>query len=251
MKAAFDEPAAIDINEARGHTLTSLLLEMKSDVAITSGLDAGCGFGYFANLLCQEGLDVSGFDGRPENVAEAARRYPKIKFAVWNVEDPRLVDLGKFDFVSCFGLLYHLENPMLAIRNIAALTGKVLVMESVIVPSDMPMARLYEEDTDVDQGLTYVALIPSESFFVKALYLAGMNHVYRALPLPDHPDFRFHAAKKRRRTLLVASRAPIRASLERIAEPPTRQHLWDAVPGLESRGLRAALRAVRDLRRRS
>jgi SAM-dependent methyltransferase len=248
MKAAFDEPAAVEINEARGRTLSTLLVEIKNDVGIANGLDAGCGFGYFANLLSQAGLDMTAFDGRSGNVAEAARRYPQIKFDVWNVEDPSLAGLGKFDFVSCFGLLYHLENPFLAIRNIVAVTGKVLVLESVVVPYEEPLAVLYEEDKDADQGLAYIALIPSEPLLVKALHVAGMSHVYRVVPPPDHPDFRFRVGKKRRRTVLAASRAPLRGSLERLAEPRTRQYLWDTLPGLESTAVRGALRAIRGRR---
>ena len=41
------------------------------------------------------------------------------------------MELGEFDLVLCFGLLYHLENPMRTIRHLRALTGQGLLLESM------------------------------------------------------------------------------------------------------------------------
>jgi SAM-dependent methyltransferase len=251
MKAPFDDPETVAFNDARGATLRSLLEGLKPSVELVDGFDVGCGFGYFANVLNESGLRTGALDGRPENIAEASRRHPGIDFQVGNAESPSLAELGTFDVVSCFGLLYHLENPFAAVRNLAAMTGKVLVAESVVVPNREPVAVLYEEEEDVDQGLTYYALIPSESLLVKALYVVGFEHVYVPSPLPDHPQFRAGSGKRRRRAMLVASRQPLASPvLRKVPEPRTRRHLWDAVPlpGMESPKVRSAVRALRGLR---
>jgi 2-polyprenyl-3-methyl-5-hydroxy-6-metoxy-1,4-benzoquinol methylase len=247
MKAPFDEPLAEPLNAARGGFLTRVISELKRHETLDNGLDAGCGFGYFAGCLSDAGLKVVAFDGRPENVREATQRSPHISFLVRDVEDPALADLGQFDVVSCFGLLYHLENPFRAVRNLAALTRKVLLLESVVVPMRAPITVLYEEDQDVDQGLSYSALIPSETWLIKTLYLAGFPYVYRAAPMPEHQDFRATASKRRRRSALAASRkALLVPSLTLVREPRTRKHLWDVVqvPALESVKVRSALRAL-------
>lgn len=250
MQAPFDEPASIRINQARGATLRRILDGILEGGTLKTGIDVGCGFGYFANCLQEAGLQTTALDGREENIFEASRRYPDIDFHVRNVEDPELPRLGTFDVVSCFGLVYHLENPMLAMRNLSQLARHVLILESVVVPFREVATILYEEEEDVDQGLTYVALIPSESWLVKVLYLCGFANVYRASPLPDHPDFQAGSGKRRRRTVLAAARSALdSAGLKSMPEPQVRRHLWDTVPGLQSPRVRAAVHALKSLGR--
>lgn len=40
---------------------------------------------------------------------------------------------GTFDLVLCFGILYHLENPVLAVRRISAVTRKVIVVDTSLM----------------------------------------------------------------------------------------------------------------------
>src|SRR6267142_1936207 len=124
-------------------------------------------------MLAECGLNVCGFDGRAENVAEACRRFPRIPFAEADLQDRAIRELGTFDFVLCFGLLYHLENPVLAIRNLRALTEKCLLLESMCLPEQQSTMLLREEPRQEDQSLTNMACYPSERSLVKILYRAG------------------------------------------------------------------------------
>lgn len=225
----FDTVEALRLNEARKVFLLRCMEAFTVDEQFISALDAGCGLGLFSAALREHGLQVTAFDGRLENVTEARRRHPKLVFEVHDVEDSSLPELGQFDLVLCFGLLYHLENPFRAIRNLASMTGKILLMESVIAPGRVPAALLYEEEPGENQGLNYIAVIPTESSFVKALYLAGFPFVYRCATLPDHRDFRSSVMKRRRRTVLAGSRVRISSSLFRLAPAPrTEAYLWDS-----------------------
>jgi 2-polyprenyl-3-methyl-5-hydroxy-6-metoxy-1,4-benzoquinol methylase len=101
----------------------------------------GAGVGFFSQTLLECGLNVCGIEGRAENVSEARKRFPHIPFGQADIQERSTLELGKFDLVLCFGLLYHLENPLLAIRNLHALTGKCLLLESMcIVSIPMPSA---------------------------------------------------------------------------------------------------------------
>src|SRR5260370_12103828 len=65
-----------------------------------------------------------------------------------------------------------------------------------------------------------MAFYPSEGSLVKMLYRASFKMVYRMIPLPDHDDFRETAEHARRRTVLLASIAPIdMAGVLRISPP--------------------------------
>jgi len=162
-------------------------------------VDAGCGVGFFSHTLAECGLNVCGFDGTRRNVTEARRRFPHIPFEQADVEERAILELGKFDLVLCFGLLYHLENPLLAIRNLRGLTEKCLLVESMCLTEEKASMLLREEPSQEDQSLSDVAWYPSESSLVKMLYRAGFGKVYRVTPLPDHEDFRETAERTRRR----------------------------------------------------
>lgn len=57
----------------------------------------------------------------------------KIKFEynnIYNLKDE------KFDFVFCFGVLYHLKNPYLALENLYRVTNETLVIETQGIKND-------------------------------------------------------------------------------------------------------------------
>jgi tRNA (mo5U34)-methyltransferase len=53
--------------------------------------------------------------------------------------------VGVFDLVLFLGVLYHLENPLLALRQMASVTGKQLILETVCdcLDTKRPLAAFY------------------------------------------------------------------------------------------------------------
>lgn len=205
----FDGEHARQVNEARRRVLEDLLGKWIGRHGLRTALDAGCGIGWFSGVLADLGLRTVAFDGREENVAEARRRYPGVEFRCGDVESGEVRGLGTFDFVLCFGLLYHLENPFAAVRNLRALTGKAMLLESIVDPGTGPVASLVSECEGEDQGLRHLALIPSESCLVRMLLASGFGFVYKPEPLPDHGEFRASFRHPSRRTMLAASVLPL------------------------------------------
>src|ERR1700730_73190 len=223
----FDQRHYVKLIRARGETIRRVVTEMTVELGVAWALDAGCGVGFFSQILQECGLSVCGFDGRAENVAEAGRRFAAIAFEQGDIESAEILKLGEFDLTLCFGLLYHLENPMLAIRRLRALTGKGLLLESMCIPGSGAGMVLREEPSAADQSVADIALYPSESCLVKMLYRAGFAAVYRVAELPDHDDFRETAEHARRRTVLFASVASVRvAGFEPIEEPREEFDPW-------------------------
>ncbi|HTC63543.1 MAG TPA: class I SAM-dependent methyltransferase [Candidatus Saccharimonadales bacterium] len=227
-QTVFDQPHYLRLIESRGALIRRLVPELKSVLGLNAALDAGCGIGFFAKILEDCGLQVDAFDGREENVVEARRRYPQITFSKGDIENPDINRLGSFDLVLCFGLLYHLENGLLAIRNLHALTGKGLLLESMCLPDSKPWMLLRNEPALEDQSLTDVAFYPSEGCIIKMLYRAGFTSVYRVNPLPDDDDFRDTPTHVRRRTVLFASHFPVTLQgLDPVAEPVETANPWE------------------------
>ena len=227
----FDQKEYRQLIEARGETIQRVVTRLKPALGLSNAVDAGCGVGFFSRTLLECGLNACGFDGRAENVAEARRRFPQVPFERGDIEERGILQLGRFDFVLCFGLLYHLENPFLAIRNLRGLTEKCLLLESMCLPGEKPSMLLRVEPRQEDQSLTEVACYPNEVSLVMMLYRSGFSMVYRVMPLPDHEDFRETTEHARRRTVLLASTAPIDiAGFRLIPEPQEAEDPWAKKP---------------------
>lgn len=227
----FDQKEYRALIAARDQTLRRIVKRLKPALGLATAVDAGCGVGFFSQTLAECGLNTCGFDARAENVEEARRRFPGILFEQADVEAREISQLGQFDLVLCFGLLYHLENPWQAIRNLRAISQKCLVLESMCLPDEHCSLLLRQEPRQDDQSLTEMACYPSESSLVKMLYRAGFVKVYRVTPLPDHGDFRETREHTQRRTVLLASYVPIDvAGFRLILEPPETEDPWAKNP---------------------
>lgn len=225
----FDCPSAVQFVLARRSFIKPLLEELRTKLHISSAVDVGCGVGHFSKFLNDCGFRVTAIDGREQNIEECKRRYPEITFRQKNVEDLYPEQLGRFDLVLCFGLLYHLENPFRAIRNLYSLTEQVLLVESMCAPGTNPTMELLDEHKLINQGLHHVAFYPTESCLVKMLYRAGFPFVYGFTNLPPHEEFQETRKSKRRRTILLASRSRISmCTAEVITELVRPWDIWTA-----------------------
>ncbi|HKW56449.1 MAG TPA: FkbM family methyltransferase [Candidatus Acidoferrum sp.] len=219
---------------------------------LSSALDAACGVGTFSRTLAECGLHACGIDAREEQIAEARRRYPQLLFERAHLEDRGIVELRSFDFVVCFDLLHSLENPLLALQNLRALTGKCLLLESMCIPNDRPAMRLRDRSHTVGRDQTVVTWYLNEGSLVKMLYLVGFSYVYRLTPLPNHEDFRDTPDRARKRTVLLASTSSIDLAGFRLCpEPHEPENPWStSAPARRSFLKRVARFTVSPLRRK-
>lgn len=223
----FDYEHYDSLNRARSEVLSRLLTDLKAKLNLRTALDVGCGAGYFSGFLQSIGFKVTAVDGRRENTKLAASRFSGVKFRTLNAEDPRLRSLGDFDFVLCFGLLYHLENPFLTIRHLYALTKSLLFIEALTFAGAEPIMGLVEETPYEDQGLNHIAFYPTEACLQKMLYRAGFSYVYALRVPPDHPEYWDTSTSRKNRTVLAASKVLLSTDLLNVVpEPPSAAKPW-------------------------
>jgi FkbM family methyltransferase len=211
----FDEAEAVRINRARIQMIGAVGLPL----AGARVLDVGCGVGRFADYYASQGCDVVAVDARPENIAELHRRYPSVRAIVGDAEVFDFETLGQFDVVHCFGLLYHLENPLAALRNLSRVCTRVLLLETMIVDSKRPMLLLADETKAASQALGGIGCRPSPSFVAMSLNRIGFPRVYGLQPDGEHEDFDFEWRDDNEHTrdghplrcVFVASRRPLAA----------------------------------------
>ena len=73
--------------------------------------------------LCREAL------GYPDDVCD------RVTMSVYDVTEAAL---GRFDVVLCYGVLYHLRHPLLALEKLAAICDGDLLIESAILDNYSP-----------------------------------------------------------------------------------------------------------------
>ncbi len=183
----FDVGEAAAINRARMDFVRSLALPLSGRRV----LDVGAGVGHFAALYHQLGARVVAVEGRSENVRELRRRLPDVEAHVGDIQTMDAAALGRFDVVHCFGLLYHLDSPVAALRRIESVCDGVLLLETMVCDAVAPILVLADETMAVNQALAGLGCRPSPAFLALALNRVGFPFVYGAATPPDHPDFHF------------------------------------------------------------
>jgi SAM-dependent methyltransferase len=183
----FDTDAALGINRARLEWLRGVDL-VKPGCRV---LDVGAGVGHFLSYYLDRGCTVVALDGRPENIAELKVRFPAVEAHVADAQRLETRSLGQFDIIHCFGLLYHLESPISALRSFRETCTGILILETMVCDASRPVSVLADETKAASQALDGLGCRPSPAFVALALNRVGFRYVYGAAPPPRHEDFQF------------------------------------------------------------
>ncbi|MFN8671388.1 MAG: methyltransferase domain-containing protein [Candidatus Sericytochromatia bacterium] len=96
-------------------------------------VDIGCMEGGYSSEFAKMGFNTLGIDARKENLLKST--YIKLNLKLNNLkfvkDDARnLAKYGEFDISFCFGLLYHLDNPINFLKIVANQTKKMLILHT-------------------------------------------------------------------------------------------------------------------------
>jgi 2-polyprenyl-6-hydroxyphenyl methylase/3-demethylubiquinone-9 3-methyltransferase len=87
-------------------------------------LDIGCGGGLLAEELCKNGANVTGIDSSKKSISIAAQ-HAKEKNLTIEYKNESIFDLEEtkcFDYVICFEMIEHINNPDMLINKINKIT---------------------------------------------------------------------------------------------------------------------------------
>ena len=101
-------------------------------------LDIGCHEGYFSLEIADRVRSVKGVDVRSESLekAELVRKLKDAKNVSFSRGDCFKLDEAvqdKFDLTLFLGVLYHLDNPLGALREVSRVTKELCVIETQVV----------------------------------------------------------------------------------------------------------------------
>jgi SAM-dependent methyltransferase len=211
------------INAARlAHFEGLRLIAAKHTVA-----DFGGGPGLLAARLAQLDLRVTLFEPRSELVSAVERTNPGIKPIQADVLTDDLAVHGRFDYGFAYGLLYHLSDPLLGLRNMARVVDRVLFLETQVADAAEPLVVYVDQPDVANRAVDGWGTRPSPSWLIRALQHVGFPYVYQAPSAPDFPDFRWSPRYDNAcwrddhplRIVLIASRDALEAPLHLLCEP--------------------------------
>lgn len=137
----YDDGALDAVHTTRLSMLRDAVRERFGDsLAGHDAIDIACHQGWFSTQLLEWGADdVLAVDARAEHIADVelirdALHLSKLRTLQSDVHAIEPATLGKFDLVLMLGLIYHLENPIGALRQAFALTRHMCVIETQVVP---------------------------------------------------------------------------------------------------------------------
>lgn len=195
-----------------------------SDRAGLSALDLACHQGWFAVKLAQAGFGrVQGIDARASHVEDSrliAGIYglDGLSFSQGDIHDLDPRELGQHDVVLMLGLLYHLENPVGALRTCRALCRRLCLIETQIVPGISgyvdygsyqyvrPLKGSFGiiDETDDTHGpeasITGICLVPSLEALLWTLQKVGFSRVSVLAP----PEDAYEQLRHHKRVLVAA-----------------------------------------------
>lgn len=178
-------------------------------LAGVTALDAGCHEGYFSHRLLSLGASqVTGIDVREGNIRKASlvagtMGLRGVRWLVGDVEDlDRAVGRERFTLSLAYGLIYHCENPVRVLRQIAGVTTRAMVIETQLADEfsyeQLEWGRqgyrlrvqggfaVVDESQlhpfNAETGATPLALCPSEGALRAVLSHCGFGAVTRIAP---------------------------------------------------------------------
>lgn len=188
------------------------------------GIDLACHQGWFATQMSKANLrHVLGIDARASHVKDSrliaeVLGHDQLRFDQSDIFDLDTEALGTHDLVVMLGLLYHLENPVGALRIARALCSGLFVIETQVAPGLTGMVDygsyryvrpmtgsfcMVDESDDThgpEASVTGVCLIPSIEGLTWLLHKVGFSRVEILRPPADA----YEQLRYRKRVMVAA-----------------------------------------------
>ena len=166
-------------------------------------LDIGCHEGWFTSQVAIRGArEVLAMDVRDEHLERAGlirelAGLHQVTFEKGSVYELPERDLGTFDLTLCLGLLYHLDEPMAALRALRSVTRSLCAIETQVARAGADLGCTWGADTNFREGPGIavvssdqqhvegdrnVVLVPTLQALYDMLHAVGFDRLYLCVP---------------------------------------------------------------------
>ncbi|MEI6514291.1 MAG: DUF1698 domain-containing protein [bacterium] len=153
-------PGGIITPGTQDSIINSKLFQIPKDLTGMRVLDIGCSDGAYSFECEKRGaLEVIAIDDFSSVFIDAPNGFhvahkllnSKVKFYQSSMFDLDSKVTGQFDLILFLGVLYHLQNPMLALEKLSAICRGQIILETLLAPENKAMGNrsyieFYEED---------------------------------------------------------------------------------------------------------
>lgn len=188
-----------------------------------NNLEIGCGIGNISQYLLKKGTltatDIS--EKYIQNVKEKFKNHRNFQAFLWDVNSPipTFLKEGSFDSIICLNVLEHIENDLIALKNMNQLLKKSGYL-NLLVPAcpaaygsldkEMGHFRRYQKK-ELEEKLKKASFEIVKSFYMNVLGLIGWFFYGQVLKRKQLPETEIH---------LIDRLVPILTCLERLIPPP-------------------------------
>ena len=159
VQATFRSLHYLRHNQRRQEHLASLGLDLHGKTV----LELGAGIGDHTTFFVDRGCSVLALEARRENCLFFAQNFatsgykqsPPVRVQQIPMEMAPAQIQENFQIVYCYGLLYHISDPMSALSFMASRCTELLLLETCVTPGSDELLHLTQEDKNS----------PSQSFF--------------------------------------------------------------------------------------
>ena len=176
----FRSDAAIRLNARRMEEFC----RYEKDLRDKSILEVGSGIGLLSTWFIDRRFDVTLSDARVSHVKLLQKRFPDTPVILYDLRDCPTIE---FDVVFCFGVLYHLENPVQGVRHLDRLTKKILFLETLVAEKG-EVNPTKENKYALDQSLNGLGCRPGWDFLYRLLF--NTFPIIHCHDYPHHEDYR-------------------------------------------------------------
>ncbi len=208
-------------------------------------LDLGCNAGFWSLHAIENGCDyVAGVDGREMHIDQANLVFEtkgvskaRYDFVQGDIFDYDLTQLGRFDIVFFFGLMYHISKPIVLMEKIAEVNSDIVVIDTGLSTVKGSYLQVSHEGTDDPRNAVSdtLILLPTKKAVAEIAQRSGYSVV---MLRPQFTDYTGAATfnNNARKAFICAKKTDL-STLDGIAEP-----IDDPPPSRVERLLRYAYR---------
>jgi 2-polyprenyl-3-methyl-5-hydroxy-6-metoxy-1,4-benzoquinol methylase len=182
----FHSREPLELNNAEIEHLKLLNLNLNGK----STFEVGCGGrGDITNYLVQNGAKVTLNDAREENIKILLKTYNlNLNYNTQDLNHENYNINEKFDIIINYGVMYHLQFPEIAIKNLSNLCNEYMILCSVTNGTDSVDKNIVGESSAVNQAIDNIGSRPGRQFFINELK-KNFKIVYTPTILPNYIDF--------------------------------------------------------------
>jgi len=99
--------------------------------SIKTIIDIGCGDGTYTSEIKNKfpNINITGIDPSDNAIETAKKKYPNITFLNKNIYDLESLKTQKYDLCIIRGVLHHISNQSLAIKNVKQISNEMIIIE--------------------------------------------------------------------------------------------------------------------------